>query len=145
MKSLGVSALVTRDKRKDERMDPNSFDTVTRSLSRPGSRRVTLRLIAGSLTAGILASRVSSPSEAAPGISNRCHELSAVGDTLCGLECVNLATNPVHCGACCRSCQAEYACQDGVCVFISYPVPVDRPPEIISDAPIFADDVTITP
>jgi hypothetical protein len=38
------------------------------------------------------------------------------GMTPCSLRCVNLRTDPLHCGACGRTCPEGAVCTDGACV-----------------------------
>jgi hypothetical protein len=37
----------------------------------------------------------------------------------CGKRCVNLGTDPQHCGSCGRQCAATELCQEGQCVTAS--------------------------
>jgi hypothetical protein len=48
-----------------------------------------------------------------PGGSGGC----ASGLTLCSGSCVNLATDPLHCGTCSTQCSADQACLNSVCVY----------------------------
>lgn len=110
-------------------MDPNSFDIVTRALARIDSRRVTLRLIAGGLAAGILARRGATPIEAR-GLDS-CEASGGQGVTLCNGSCVILSIDRFNCGACGVYCEVEERCQDGLCIPIPDFIPAGPPPPVI--------------
>jgi hypothetical protein len=40
----------------------------------------------------------------------------AAGETLCEQQCVNLGTNPNHCGMCGKECGVNESCEEGICV-----------------------------
>jgi hypothetical protein len=58
-------------------------------------------------------------------------------DTLCGVVCVDLMTNPSFCGSCSNACQSGWSCQSGVC--IAPPPPPPPPPSPCPSGYTFCD------
>jgi hypothetical protein len=113
-------------------MEPRQFDALVQSLTTTGSRRDTLRRVAGALAAlGIAASPVAATARHSPPSPQRKRRrhACAAGLTRCPVTtakqhkrpkhhkhaCVNLQTDPTHCGACGHACGANETCQSGQC------------------------------
>lgn len=102
-------------------MDATRFDRLTRALIWNSSRRGALRLLAGGLAAGLLTQRGPAPAGAA--------QLAGctAPRTMCSGYCVDLATNPFHCGACFSYCERSLlpdvttVCLAGVCTRVEQP------------------------
>jgi hypothetical protein len=114
-------------------METTRFDGLTRMLARAGSRRAALRLVAGGLTAGLLAPRAATPVNAKG--FDPCAAPGELGIALCDGQCVILAIDRFHCGACGVVCEVEFRCQDGTCVPIPDLVPVGPPPAFLDEEP----------
>ena len=115
-------------------MDGERFDTIAKSVADGRvARRPALRLLAGSLAAGLFALAGLDDLEARknggkkrggkkrhnknkkrtkpnPGGTDQC----GAGLTRCGDTCVDLKTDPNHCGACANDCDGG-ACHHGAC------------------------------
>lgn len=101
-------------------MDIARFDRLTRGVAAIKTRRGAARLLAGGLVSGLLTRRATEPARAqlAGCIAPR---------TMCSGYCVDLATNPFHCGACFNYCQrsllenVETVCLAGACTSVQQP------------------------
>jgi hypothetical protein len=114
-------------------MDGSRFDTLTRSLSTAGSRRRTLRLLAGS-TLGSLLIFGSGPTAAKKGgkkkgdggkggkkndendKNDKKNEQCGGGKLRCGNDCVNALADPTNCGGCGTKCDVFHSCRNGACL-----------------------------
>jgi len=114
-------------------MDGQSFDALTRRLTRATSRRTALAALGGAIAAGLTASVTQAAKGNKVGI---CHWDNATatwslisvaaksvpahqahGDTISP----DFATNTAHCGSCGNACDAGDTCVDGACL---RPVPL---------------------
>lgn len=106
-------------------MDPLRFDDLTRSLMRLAGRRPSRRLVLQLFGGGVIASGLSTGLDAEAKGNNakkrkrkrqrRRRRRCRGGTTRCGGTCIDLLTNPSHCGACNSACDAGSACQNGDC------------------------------
>jgi hypothetical protein len=101
-------------------MDARTFDRLTTAAARRPTRRAALRLLAGSLVAGLLARRGASSADAAqidmidPTSSDLLCAVQGLAD--CGGFCADVSADPYNCGACGRVCAAGDTCSGGACV-----------------------------
>ena len=101
-------------------MDDFRFDALTRALSGHPTRRAALRLLAGSIVAGVFSRQGVAPARAAqfddvglePGPRYTC---VAQGLTDCFGFCVEVSSDPANCGACGNVCAVGDACIGGWC------------------------------
>jgi hypothetical protein len=95
-------------------MDAKSFDRWTTAFAERPTRRAALRLLAGGLLAPLLSPRRARAARQGDGADELCPQ----GMQRCDGECVDLLTDPVHCGQCGLPCASELgagACIGGVC------------------------------
>lgn len=107
-------------------MDGSRFDTLTRSLGDPRSRRGALASLVGG-TLGLLGLTETTAKKKKGKGNNKKRRRGrggqttapapacAEGQTTCGGQCVLLTSDPQHCGACGTVCPAGNTCISGVC------------------------------
>jgi len=89
-------------------MDSSKFDELTRALASTTSRRQALKTLAASTLGGIF---TFSGLGRAFAREKHCER----GETNCFGRCVNLKSNPNHCGSCSRFCASGQTCVNGSC------------------------------
>jgi Stigma-specific protein, Stig1 len=108
------------------------FDGITRALALSGTRRTALRLLAGGLTAGLLAPRAATPVRAQS--FDPCANPS-IHSAVCDGHCVILSVDPFHCGACGVVCLEGEHCERGVCESRPVFFPQPPPPPTLGEEP----------
>lgn len=88
-------------------MDADRFDSLVRNLTRPGTRRAALGVLAGSALAAAAES-------AAAKHKKKCKKPRQ----LCSGTCTNVQKDPHNCGQCGHACAADETCQAGVCTCV---------------------------
>jgi hypothetical protein len=96
-------------------LDETQFDTLARSLAAPVPRRTAVRLLAGGLLGGLLASRGSGPVRAQTVESCAAQGLTFCTDPYGFVYCADLINDPENCGACLYGCAYGQVCGGGTC------------------------------
>jgi hypothetical protein len=91
-------------------MHPRAFDQWTTVLASHPTRRGAVRLLVGCVLGSLPSWRTDGATLA------KAKKQCKAGLTRCGKACVNLKTDPRHCGSCARVCQAGQHCQARHCV-----------------------------
>lgn len=91
-------------------MEIDRFDQFVRSLAASATRRLALGGLAGAGFLPLLGRQAGEKAGAKKKKKKKCRN----GKKRCGKQCVNLATNAAHCGACGRVCPSG-GCVHGAC------------------------------
>lgn len=98
-------------------MDAPRFDDLTRALAQTGwTRRATARALAGAVLVPVFS--FAADETAAKKRKKRKKKRGkscATGEVACGNACVELQTDPDHCGGCGKACDPGETCVGGVC------------------------------
>jgi hypothetical protein len=104
----------------------DAFDSLMRALARRQSRRITVtQLSAVGLLASVFGHALQPSARAVPSRQAGCWPW-----TICGESCVDLQTDPLHCGACDVACGLDEACFFGACGRVT---PCDGPLTLCGD------------
>ncbi len=103
-------------------MDDGHFDLLTVSFADLRSRRGMVRVLATGALAALGLLSVSSGEARKKKKGNKKKPQCQESETLCGNQCVDLDTNPKHCGECDKECDPGQNCLFGDCVDTCSPV-----------------------
>lgn len=93
-------------------MDPHRFDALSRAFAKRRSRRATLlQFGVGATLAALFGARPRPVAQALPGRQVECPPFALVCDDVC----VDVQSDPNHCGACGVVCGVDEACRFGFC------------------------------
>lgn len=99
-------------------MEQRRFDDLTRRLGANSSRRTVLKgLLAGAVGgfAGLVGGGEALAAKGSGG-SNKPDCCPSSAPRLCDYTCVNVSTDPNHCGGCASACPTGATCQNGACL-----------------------------
>jgi hypothetical protein len=99
-------------------MQDRRFDDLTRGLAASSTRRQALKALGGGAAGALLsvfglrsaAAKPKAPDKKKPDCCPKA------APTLCGRTCVDVATDPSHCGGCGAACIPGGTCSDGACI-----------------------------